>query len=95
MAEIKDEVKYSLFTQYFIEISNVLDALDDEAEELRSVGEEVPQSLVNEIRRHTFIINILTQAGQEMYNKTPKQLMKDGWEFWFKEDTELRIERYQ
>ena len=74
MGEIKDEVKYSLFTQYFIEISNVLEALNDEAEELRSVGEEVPQSLVNEIRRHTFIINILTQAGKEMYNKTPKQL---------------------
>ncbi len=88
------EVKYSQFTQYFIEILNVLEALNDEAEELHSVGGEVPQSLGNEIYRHTLIINILTQAGKEIYNKTAKELKKDGWDFWFKEDSDLREEHY-
>lgn len=89
-----ENVKYSLFTQYFIEISNVLDALNDEMEELHSVGEEVPQSLANEILRHKFIMGILTQAGEELYSKSAKDLYKDGWEFWFAEDLELREQRY-
>ena len=87
-------MEYSQFTQYFIEISNVLDALNDEVEELHSVGEEIPQSLINEIARHTFIKDILTQAGKDLYSKSAKELFRDGWNFWFAEDLELREERY-
>lgn len=88
------EVKYSQFTQYYIEILNVLDALNDEMEELHSLGEEIPQSLYNEIKRHTFIKSILTQAGEELYSKSAKDLYKDGWNYWFKEDAELRELNY-
>jgi hypothetical protein len=88
------EFEYSKFTQYFIEIADHLRALEGEAEELLADEQDVPQSLSNEIYRHTVIKDILTQAGQEMYNKNPKELYKDGWDFWFAEDMELREKRY-
>jgi hypothetical protein len=88
------EVEYSRFSQYFIEIADHLKGLELEAEELLSEDKEIPQPLASEIYRHTVILEILTQAGEEMYSKNPKQLYQDGWDFWFKEDAELRELRY-
>jgi hypothetical protein len=91
---METEVMYSKFAQYFIEIADHLRGLESEAEELQSEDKAIPHSLSSEIYRHTVILEILTQAGEEMYNKSPKQLYQDGWNFWFKEDAELREQRY-
>ena len=87
------EIEYSRFAQYYTEIADHLKNLEIEAEELLDNDDKnVPQSLSSEIFRHSLIIEILTQAGKERYNKTPKQLYQDGWNFWFKEDAELITE---
>lgn len=86
--------QYSRFAQYYIEMVDNLKGLESECEELLDSGQEVPRELANELFRIETCVNILTQAGEELYNKNPKQLYQDGWNFWFKEDAELREERY-
>jgi hypothetical protein len=88
------EMSYSQFSQYFIEMMDEFKGIESEVEELLSSGDDVPQPLASELFRHQVIVDILTQAGKELYNKTPKELYKDGWAFWFKEDAELREKRY-
>jgi hypothetical protein len=85
---------YSRFTQYYIEMVDELRGLASEVEELTEDGQTVPQELANEFFRIETCVNILTQKGKEEYNKTPKELYKEGWDFWIKEDTELREKRY-
>ena len=91
---VEEKVEYSRFSQYYIQMADHLNELKDEAAELQEEGLEVPERLTNEIFRHTLIKSILTQAGAELYGKSAKQLYKDGWEFWFKEDAELREKNY-
>jgi hypothetical protein len=88
------EIEYSRFAQYYIEIADELRGLASEMEELTDDGQTVPKELANEYFRHETILDILTQAGKEKYNKSPKELYQDGWNFWFKEDAELREKRY-
>jgi hypothetical protein len=88
------EIEYSQFAQYFVEISETLDGLESEVEELVSEGKEVPLEMASELYRHTVILDILTHAGKELYNKSIKELYQDGWKFWFKEDAELREMMY-
>jgi hypothetical protein len=94
MSVIPEEMIYSKFAQYYIENVDELNGLTSEVEELLSEGEAVPKDLEKELHRHQVIVTILTQMGIEKYNKTPKQLYHDGWNFWFKEDAELREQRY-
>ena len=89
-----DQELYSRFAQYYIEMADELRGLSGEITELTDDGQEIPQALANEYFRIETIVNILAQAGEEKYNKSPKQLYQDGWNFWFKEDEELREKRY-
>jgi hypothetical protein len=89
-----DKEMYGRLAWYYTETTDTLSALKDEEMELLSEEEKVPQMLKNEITRHQFIISILTQLGEEKYSKSPKSLYQDGWNFWFKEDAELREKRY-
>lgn len=85
---------YSRFAQYFIEMTDEWRGLSGEIEELTEDGQPVPEELSREFFRIETIINILTQACREHYNKSPQQVYKEGWEFWMKEDAELREKRY-
>lgn len=89
-----DEEMYSRITQYYIEQVDNLRGLESEAEELLDDGEQVPESITREIHRHKMIVGLLINTGKEKFNKTPNQLYQDGWNFWFKEDAELREKRY-
>lgn len=85
---------YSRFSQYYVEMCDKLRSLEDEAhEEDKELGFVRP-ALSSEIFRHEVIVDILTQAGQERYNKAPNEVYKDGWDFWFKEDAEMRERKY-
>lgn len=88
------EKDYNFFSQYFAEISNILEALEDEAEELHLLGKEVPQNLAIEIYKTQVLKDILTQAGEELYNKSPDQIFHDGFDAWLQEDSEFQGERY-
>jgi hypothetical protein len=85
---------YSRFAQYYIEMVDELKGLVNEIEELAEDGQIIPKELENEHFRIETIVVILSQACKENYNKTPKQVYQDGWDFWFKEDAELREKRY-
>jgi hypothetical protein len=89
-----EEEKYSRFAQYYIEMVDELKGLMGEIQELSNEGQIIPKELENEHFRIETCVNILTQAGEELYKKTPKQLYQDGWAFWMKEDAELREARY-
>lgn len=91
---MSDQEHYSRFAQYYIEMVDEFRGLASEVEELTEDGQTIPQELANEYFRIETIVNILTQAGEERYKKTPVQLYKEGWEFWMKEDAELREKRY-
>ena len=95
MIEAKfDSKEYSRFAQYYVENVDNLKELTNQVEELLSEGKEVPTALENEIFRHKVIVNILTQAGEERYNKAAQVLYQDGWHFWFIEDKEIRERDY-
>jgi hypothetical protein len=85
---------YSRFAQYYIEMVDELRGLAGEIQELTEDGQIIPKELENEHFRIETCVMILAQACTENYNKTPQQVYKDGWEFWMKEDKELREKRY-
>jgi hypothetical protein len=82
-------INYEKFTQYYLEITNILNALEDEAWEKYSVGEEIPHDLANEIQRHIFIKDILTQLGEEKYNKSAHELINDSWNMWYTDEVNI------
>lgn len=91
---LSEEQIYSSLAQSYIENVDQLNGITAEVEELLSEGIAVPQLLENELHRLQFVVTILSQTGEEKYNKSPKQLYQDGWAYWFKEDAELREKRY-
>lgn len=80
----KKAVDYSRFAQYFMTISDNMDELEKEIEELNENDADIPRSLAKEAFRHGLILDILTDAGAKVYNKTAEQLYLDGWNFWHK-----------
>lgn len=86
--------QYNKFALYYVEIFEQLRELKIEEDDLLDQGLAVPKYIGDEIFRHECIIEILKQAGQELYKKTPKQLFKDGYAEWFKEDEEIRSKNY-
>jgi hypothetical protein len=85
---------YSKFTQYYIEMFDELKGLRADVLEYHESGEEVPLELKKEYSRINFIVDMLEKQGKEKYNQEPRQMYKDGWDYWFKEDRELREKRY-
>ena len=89
-AEAKfDYVEYSHFARYFVENVDNMNLLTHKAEKLLSEGKEVSTALENEIFRHKVIVNILSQAGQERYGKTPTTIYQMGWLFEAMGDDEI------
>lgn len=80
----KNDIKYSRFAQYFMTISDNVEELEKEIEELNDHDRDIPRSLVKESFRHTLILNILTEVCEKVYNKTTDRVYQDGWHFWYK-----------
>lgn len=83
------EIKYNDFAQCFLEVENVLSALQDEVQEFSSMGEKIPSDLANEIFRHKLIKHILTQKGEEMYKKSANEIISDGWNYWNPDNVDI------
>lgn len=77
--DMNEEIQYAYFALYYREMIDHLSGLEMKEEELLERDEVIPLSLKNEIFRHTIIINILAQVGQEKYKKEHLDLYKDGW----------------
>jgi hypothetical protein len=85
---------YSKFAQYYIEMLDEFRGLLADVHEYNESHEEIPQELKNEYGRHMLIVELLEREGKEKFNKSREELYRDGWDFWFKEDAELREKRY-
>lgn len=71
-------IPYNEFAKYYVEMVDTWRLYQLQARALEGAGEDVPESLENEIRRHNFIVAILKEAGGEIFEKTASQLNKDG-----------------
>lgn len=85
---------YSKFSQYYIEMLDEFRGLAADVREYNESHEEIPQELKREYGRHMLIVELLEREGKEKFNKSREELYRDGWEFWFEEDAQLRKKRY-
>lgn len=85
---------YSQFTQKFIAVWDEYAALESELKEYQEDGEDAPKSLIEETMAYLATLENLITEGWNKFNKTPEELKKDGWNYFFTEDAILREMRY-
>jgi len=94
MTKIKLNDEYNVFAQKYIEAWDEFIGIESQVLELEKKDIGVPESLKNEIYRYKLTIGTFAMYGKNHFNKNHKEIYKDGWDFWFKEDAELREKNY-
>lgn len=85
---------YSRLSQKFIEVFDEYRAIQNEVAEFYEEGQEVPFRLAVQLETHKMKVEKMANDAFINFNKKADEFYRDGWNFWMKEDAELREQRY-
>lgn len=89
-----DVALYSRLSQKFIEVFDEYRAIQNEVAEFNEEGQDVPFRLAVQLETYKMQVEKMATEALLRFNKKADEFYHDGWDFWMKEDAELREQRY-